>query len=78
MAAPIAYAATEIVIAITLSLEANHTLATFAGALLKNGWPMPQKTYPSMQIQKLQLMKHLIIMPTVVNKIPTNTPFLGP
>ena len=44
IAAPRAYAATDAEMAITRSFDANQTLATLAGALLKNGWPIPHKT----------------------------------
>ena len=44
IAAPTAQAATANVIAVTLSFDANHVAANFAGTLLRNGWPIAQKT----------------------------------
>jgi len=50
--APIAYAATAIVIAATRSLSPNHTAASLAGAFDKKGCPIAANTYPTTQIQK--------------------------
>jgi len=41
-AVPMAYATVQTVIAVILSFGANHTLATLAGELDKNGYPIPQ------------------------------------
>ena len=49
--APIAYAATAIVIAITLSFYPNQTAASLVGAFDKKGYPIAAKTYPRIQIQ---------------------------
>jgi hypothetical protein len=52
IAAPIADAATAIVMAATRSLSPNHTAASLAGAFDKKGCPMAANTYPKTQIQK--------------------------
>jgi hypothetical protein len=52
IAAPIADAATAIVMAATRSLSPNHTAASLAGAFNKKGYPMAANTYPTTQIQK--------------------------
>jgi hypothetical protein len=49
--APIACAATAMVIAITLSFLPNQTAANYVGALDKKGYPAAAKTYPRIQIQ---------------------------
>lgn len=75
---PTAWVIVQAVMAMILSFGGNHTAATLAGELDKNGWPIPQISYPIIQIQNPLLMPVLITIPRAVRVIPVRTLLLHP
>ena len=78
IAAPIMTAVTHAVNAVNRSFEPNQVAASFAGAFTKNGWAIPQRTCPRMQIQKPLLISTFMPIPIAFKIVPMNTPVLEP
>lgn len=78
-ATPKACDATAILRAITLSLGPNQSLAILAGAFNMKGYPTAANTCPAMQaLNPHTLIKDFKIIPRVVRKVPSSTPFRLP